>query len=99
MGRCWLLLITVFLASSVWAASKTAPSSLPKYFKPPVSTADHTKFEALKKDFKAPEEVTKACLSCHNKAGEQVKETLHFTWTWKGKDGRLLGKAHVINNF
>ncbi len=71
----------------------------PKYFPPPVSTADHSKFDELKKDFKSPEEVTKACLKCHNKAGEQFQKTLHYTWTWKGKDGRLLGKAHVINNY
>ncbi len=97
--RCAVWLVLFLLSSAAWAAPQPASTSSPKYFKPPVSTADHTKFEALKKDFKAPEEVTKACLSCHNKAGEQVKETLHFTWTWKGKDGRLLGKAHVINNF
>ena len=82
-----------------WAAPTSGELLRPKYFKPPVSTADHSRFEALKKDFKTPEEVTKACLSCHNLAGKQVKETLHYTWTWKGKDGRLLGKAHVINNY
>ncbi|NPA49361.1 MAG: hypothetical protein GXO20_05215 [Thermodesulfobacteria bacterium] len=71
----------------------------PRYFAPPASTADHSKYEELKKDFKTPEEVTRACLKCHNKAGEQFKKTLHYTWTWKGKDGRLLGKAHVINNY
>ena len=95
----WSLLFWLF-SGVVWAAPVDPKiSSSPKYFKPSVSTADHSKFEALKKDFKSPEEVTKACLSCHNLAGEQVRKTIHFTWTWKGKDGRLLGKAHVINNY
>ncbi len=89
----WRYLLFLLVASTVWAAGK------PKYFKPPVSTADHTEFKELRRELKKPQEVTKACLSCHNKAGEHVKKTLHFTWTWKASDGRTLGKAHVINNF
>ncbi len=97
---CWVFLLTgELLAGYVRGQNMGVQQAAPKYFKPPVSTADHSKFEALKKDFKTPQEVTKACLSCHNKAGEQFKKTLHFTWTWKGKDGKLYGKAHVINNY
>ena len=36
------------------------------------STADHSKFDALKKDFKSGPEVTKACLTCHTEAAKQV---------------------------
>ncbi len=94
----WWFWVVVFLCFPVWVISSSA-TTLPKYFRRPPSTADHSKFEVLNKDFRSPEEVTKACLSCHNKAGDQFKKTLHYTWTWKAKDGRLLGKAYVINNF
>ena len=95
--RGWILLALWFMVSPAWGG-QPSPEVRP-YFKPPVLTADHSKFEILKRDFKSPEEVTRACLSCHNKAGEQMAKTLHYTWTWKGKDGRLLGKSRVINNF
>ena len=70
-----------------------------RYFPAPATTADHSKYQQLQGPFKRPEEVTKACLTCHVKAGQQVKKTLHWTWNWPGPNGRKLGKAHVINNF
>ena len=71
----------------------------PHYFPVPPPTVDHSKFKDLKGPFKQPEEVTRACLKCHNKAGEQAQKSLHWTWNWPGPNGRKLGKAHVINNF
>ncbi len=67
----------------------------------PISTtADHHQFKALQKDFHSGPEVTKACLSCHNKAGEQIQKNIHWTWTYRNKKtGQLLGKEHLINNF
>ncbi len=66
--------------------------------------ADHSKFEQLKKEFKSPEEVTAACLSCHNKRGEEFIKTPHWRWEQPNKDNKhqgtyMLGKANVINNF
>ncbi len=63
------------------------------------STADHSKFEALKHQFKSGPEVTKACLSCHTEAAKQIHKTEHWTWEYKSPEGQLLGKKHVINNF
>ena len=64
------------------------------------STADHSQFKALHKNFKNGPEVTKACLSCHNKAGKQIQKNIHWTWTYHNKKtGQLLGKEHLINNF
>ncbi len=64
------------------------------------STADHTKFEALKGPFKNGSEVTKACLTCHNEAGHQFMKSIHWTWEYKSpKTGQLLGKHNVVNNF
>ncbi|MDT9546820.1 MAG: tetrathionate reductase family octaheme c-type cytochrome [Chlorobium sp.] len=63
------------------------------------STADHTKFPQLKKNFKSGPEVTKACLECHTEASRQIHRTKHWTWEVPMKDGKMLGKQHVVNNF
>ncbi len=69
-------------------------------------TADHSRFTELNKNFKQPEEVTKACLSCHNLAGRDIMKTSHWLWTRKttkfpGKEGQVVevGKKNIINNF
>ncbi|MCG8565961.1 MAG: tetrathionate reductase family octaheme c-type cytochrome [Desulfobacterales bacterium] len=65
------------------------------------TTADHSKMDALNKDFKSGDDVTQACLSCHTDASMQFKDTIH--WTWKvpsEKKGIMNGKAgHAVNNF
>lgn len=64
------------------------------------STADHTKFKALNKNFKTGPEVTKACLECHTEAAKQVHNTKHWTWEFiNPATKRKLGKKNVINNF
>ena len=64
------------------------------------TTADHSKFDALQKDFKSGPEVTKACLSCHTEAAKQIHKTKHWTWEWVNpENGQKLGKKNVINNF
>ncbi len=64
------------------------------------STADHGKFEALKKHFASGPEVTKACLTCHTEAAKQVQKTQHWNWEFLNPDTKQrLGKKNVINNF
>ena len=64
------------------------------------STADHSKFKELDKDFKTGPEVTRACLSCHTEAAKQVMKTPHWTWDFiNPKTGQELGKKNVLNNF
>ncbi len=65
------------------------------------TTVDHSKLEALQKDFAAPEEVTAACLSCHSLAANQIQHTIHWTWLEdKAGDGKTMGKnGKTINNF
>jgi len=64
---------------------------------------DHSQFDILQQEFKTGPEVTKACLSCHNKVGDEFMKTEH--WLWHKKDsipGRGvfdLGKKNVLNNF
>ena len=63
-------------------------------------TADHSKFEILQKDFKSGPEVTKACLSCHTEASDQVHDSIHWKWEYKNETtGQTLGKRTVINAF
>ena len=64
------------------------------------STADHTKFKELQRDFKVGEDVTKACLECHTEAAKQVHQTKHWTWEFLNPTTKQkLGKKNVINNF
>ena len=64
------------------------------------STADHSKFKELDKNFKTGPEVTKACLECHTEAAKQVHLTKHWTWEFiNPATKRKLGKKNVINNF
>ena len=64
-------------------------------------TTDHSKLEALKKDFTSGEQITEACLSCHSEAASQFHETIHWTWLASGsKEDMRYGKAgYSVNNF
>ncbi|MCB2019088.1 MAG: tetrathionate reductase family octaheme c-type cytochrome, partial [Hydrogenophaga sp.] len=64
------------------------------------STADHSKFKELQGPFASGSEVTKACLSCHTEAGQQVMGTRHWTWEYTNPDtGQKLGKKTMLNGF
>ncbi|MES9862538.1 MAG: tetrathionate reductase family octaheme c-type cytochrome [Candidatus Thiodiazotropha sp. LLP2] len=64
------------------------------------STADHTKFEVLQKDFTSGPEVTEACLSCHTEAGRHFMKSIHWTWEYDHPEtGQKLGKKTLINTF
>ena len=63
------------------------------------STADHSTFEILKKDFASGPEVTEACLTCHTEADDQVMHSIHFQWSYESNSGQTLGKSNVINAF
>ncbi len=64
------------------------------------STADHSKFKILQREFTSGPEVTEACLSCHTEADDQVMHSIHFNWEFENTTtGQLLGKRHVINAF
>ncbi len=67
-----------------------------------LSTADHSKFAALKGPFADGDgpAVTKACLTCHPKAGDQVMGTKHWLWRVPEKKYEAYGKGGwLINNF
>lgn len=68
-----------------------------------VSSVDHSKFDILKQTFQTPQEVTKACVSCHNGRAAEVMKSNHWNWEEinyiKGRGIVYLGKKNVMNNF
>jgi len=81
-------------------ATATAAPAAAEDKKESTSTADHTKFKELQKEFKSGPEVTKACLTCHTEAAKQIQKTKHWTWEFLNPDTKqMLGKKHIINNF
>ncbi len=63
-------------------------------------TADHSRFEALQKEFNSGPEVTRACLTCHNDAASQFHETIHWTWLDPYSEKGITGKGGLsVNNF
>ena len=68
------------------------------------AATDHS--QLVKGPFKTGQEVTKACLACHEKEAADFIKTPH--WTWKGpprlvkgleKSREEMGKINLINNF
>ena len=96
------LLVASLFSTALLAAVPATPAAVPVVppAKTAVSTADHGKFEQLKKPFANGPEVTQACLECHTEAAKQVQKTLHWTWDYLNPaNGQRLGKKNVINNY
>ncbi|MEN8116936.1 MAG: tetrathionate reductase family octaheme c-type cytochrome [Bacteroidota bacterium] len=68
-----------------------------------IQKVDHSKFEILKQNFERPQDVTNACLSCHNRADHDIMMTSHWNWSRKtiseNGDTIELGKKNILNNF
>ena len=97
----WILGIMYF---SKPAENDTKHSiKLVNYKKETSSRVDHQKFKILQQDFKTPQDVTTACMSCHNMAGQDIMRSSHWTWTreyvTETEDTLHLGKKNMINNF
>ena len=63
-------------------------------------TTDHSQLPILKQQFTSPEDVTKACLTCHNQAAMQLHKTIHWTWKDPADPSGETGKGGLsVNNF
>ena len=80
------------------------PSSNPADYLPTKAVhVDHK--DIIKGDFKTGQDVTRACLECHEDAATQIMGTTH--WTWESKEFNVpwrdvpvtIGKINQINNF
>ena len=67
------------------------------------SSVDHSKFVELQKEFKSPQEVTLACLECHNETHKEIMASSHWNWERasyiEGRGIKSIGKKNIINNF
>ncbi|PKO80683.1 MAG: cytochrome C [Betaproteobacteria bacterium HGW-Betaproteobacteria-13] len=94
-------LLVTLLHGPTPALATTVPLAQPaKSASTSTVTTDHSQLEALKGPFATGPDVTRACLSCHNKAGHQVMKSIH--WTWEAVSpttGKKLGKKFAANNF
>ncbi|NQT97631.1 MAG: tetrathionate reductase family octaheme c-type cytochrome [Candidatus Marinimicrobia bacterium] len=74
-----------------------------EYALQPVSSVDHSKLPALKKEFKTPQEVTAACISCHTERHKEIIASTHWNWERvayiEGRGISVVGKKNVLNNF
>ena len=74
-----------------------------EYPKSDVKSADHAKFPILQKKFNSPNDITLACLSCHNNSGLEVMHTSHWNWSRDeyidGKGIVSFGKKNGMNSF
>ncbi len=68
-----------------------------------IKQADHKKFEILQQDFAGPEDVTAACITCHNERHKEIMNSSHWSWDREvvrenGETVRI-GKHNIVNNF
>ena len=97
--RNFLLGVATLLIGGVVLAA-VEPSTATTMQNVAKSTADHSKFPELQKEFTSGPAVTKACLTCHTEASKQIHQTQHWTWEFLNPENQQrLGKRNVINNF
>jgi octaheme c-type cytochrome (tetrathionate reductase family) len=67
------------------------------------SSVDHSLFTELQKSFASPQEVTSACLECHNGTHKEIMASSHWNWERvsyiEGRGITSLGKKNILNNF
>ena len=87
--------------------SSAEPTPLAKlktqYAAKPKSSVDHSLFPQLRVRFAKPQDVTAACISCHNGRAVEVMRSSHWNWERTeyvaGQGIRALGKKDILNNF
>ncbi len=82
---------------------KSESVKLVNFTKDTIPRVDHSKFRILQQDFTSPEQVTEACMACHNLTGHEFMKTSHWSWSqdYVTDAGNTiqLGKKDIINNF
>ena len=95
-----IIIVPIFLFASGEAEAVDEPwTSVPE--RPPQT--DHS--ELMKGPYETGQDVTDACLECHEDAGHEMIQTVH--WKWEGDPVLLpgrdepvtIGKKNQINNF
>ncbi len=111
MKRIFLTLFVfgVFAAMVLTALHKNSTDTPPltklkeQYSAKKQASVDHSLFPQLKKKFTRPQDVTAACISCHNGRAQEVMHSSHWQWERTeyiaGKGIRSVGKRNILNNF
>ena len=109
--RNWLpgfIAIILLIGVPVWYFTGTAESNIDTPWDYMPRRASHVEHENLFDsvgEFTTGQQVTAACLGCHEKAGEQMLHTAHWRWESEpvevaGREGlHSSGKKKSINNF
>jgi octaheme c-type cytochrome (tetrathionate reductase family) len=109
LGHAWIAVVAgVALAAIAWGAweaggSAAGPAATVDFRRPVRGHVDHGPFFTA--PFATPQDVTRACATCHPGAAAEVMGTAH--WRWLGDEvvvpghaGRhRIGKRNLINNF
>lgn len=101
------LAIIVITAVSLMKSDVYYPSKVTdlkeKYTKPNQAVVDHSQFPILDQHFDKPQDVTEACVSCHNKRDQEIMQSSHWNWERpeyiEGRGIVYLGKKNAVNNF
>ncbi len=74
-----------------------------RFKKEPAKVVDHSNFAVLQQRFERPQDVTAACITCHNHRHTEVMQSNHWNWEREeympGRGVVYLGKKNVVNNF
>ena len=99
----WMIAVTLLDDSNEKDYTKVEHFAEISYKVDTIKTVDHSKFEILKQKFERPQDVTLACLSCHNQADHDIMMTSHWNWSRETIDENgdtvNIGKKNIINNF
>jgi len=97
----WIIGIAYVTEEKVDEKERTI--KLINYKQDTLAVVEHSKFAILQQNFKTPQQVTAACLTCHNLTGKEIMATSHWKWVkdYVTDDGDTiqLGKKNIINNF
>ena len=94
-----LIAISLVLTQGLWGSEGKKMGKVSKGAWAKTSTADHSKFKELDKEFDYAPDVTEACLECHTEAGKHIMKTFHWNWGVV-INGKKIGKAEgMMNNF
>ncbi len=103
LGLAAILLIVILPLAIFWPRSAEAKDNPSANLPRRLVYTEHK--DIVRGEFATGQEVTRACLTCHPEAGNEVMVTTHFTWQgapvevpWRDEPVNI-GKANQINNF
>jgi len=103
LGLLGIILVMIVPIAYFWPKAEPARDNPQASVPTPLVHTDHT--DIVKGPFETPQDVTKACLTCHPNSAQQVMATSHWTWStpeisvpWR-TDLVTIGKKNQINNF